>query len=162
MTSTATGTAVGGFIQYCEDLYMREGMKDVCLALQDRHGLNVNILLAAVWAAGNGYAITPERRTELEAAIREIDAATVQPIRALRRRIQSDESLDASLRLELKKLLLEPEIRAEQAVEARLFETMARWEGRQRATILDNVLACADERLDLLFDYARLAGGMAP
>lgn len=140
---------------------MRDGMKDVCLALQDQHGLNVNILLAAVWAAENGYAVTPGRRVELEASIRDLDAATVQPIRALRRTIQTDPRVDADLRLELKKLLLEPEIRAEQAVEAKLFETMAKWQGGQRATVLDNVLACSDARPDLLLQYVKLASGQA-
>lgn len=145
-----------GFIHYCARLYSRDGMKRVCLALQDHHELNVNILLAAVWAAENGYAFTPARVQSLAAAIATIHRDAVQPIRQLRRTIQSNASLDLGLRAGLKRMLLYAELRAEHAVEAVLFQTITAWPASPGASIRDNILACAPEQSEELLQFIAL------
>lgn len=111
-----------GFIQWCARAYGRPGVRESCLALQDRHGLNVNCLLAAVWAGEQGWALGPRDWTELKAAVATIDDAAVRPVRALRRAISKNPALDPELRAGVKRMLLYAELRAEQAVEAVLYE----------------------------------------
>ena len=145
-----------GFIHYCARLYSRDGMKRVCLTLQDRHSLNVNILLAAVWAAENGYAFTPVRVKDLSGAIATIHQHAVQPIRQIRRTIQSNASLDLGLRAGLKRMLLYAELRAEHAVETVLFQTIIGWPASPGASIRDNVLACTPEQSEELLQFIAL------
>lgn len=69
-------------------VYGRDGVKDACLALQDRHGLDVNMLLFCCWLAAEGHAPLPD--TQLAAAIARIrvwHTDVVAKLRAVRRRV---------------------------------------------------------------------------
>lgn len=124
--TAAERASAAAFIQWCARTYSRPGMKEACLAAQDRAGLNVNCLLAAVWAAEQGLALTAEDWVHLRAAIAPIEDEATRPIRALRRSIQKNQQLDPDLRGGLKRLLLYAELRAEQAVEAVLHAEVLR------------------------------------
>jgi len=125
LTQTERASAAA-FIQWCARTYSRPGMKQACLAAQDRGGLNVNCMLAAVWAAEQGLELRAEDWAELRAAIAPVEEEATLPIRKLRRRLQANERLDRDLRAGLKRLLLYAEIRAEQAVEALLHAGVVR------------------------------------
>jgi len=99
-------------------------MKDMCLALQDRAGLNVNCLLLAAWSARLGYSIDRELWSELQRHCAPIREAAIEPIRAVRRRISKEPKLKEELRGPLKRLLLYAELRAEQAEERALHDRM--------------------------------------
>ena len=51
----------GRFWAFSLDVYGRPGVAPACLALQDRHGLDVNLLLFCCWAASQG--VTLDQRT---------------------------------------------------------------------------------------------------
>lgn len=146
--TAAQQASAAAFIQWCARTYSRPGMKQACLEAQDRGGLNVNCLLAAVWSAGQGLVLTAEDWAHLRAAIAPIEEGATRPIRALRRSLQSNAKLDPSLRAGLKRLLLYAELRAEQAVEAVLHAEIVR---RARPG------AAAPEA-----NLAAYAGGMTP
>lgn len=145
-----------GFIQYCARVYSLDGMKRVCLALQDRHSLNVNLLLAAAWAARHHCRLTPDRVDELRSAMAPADRDAVQPIRALRRAISRNEALDFDLRAGLKRMLVYAEIRAEQAVEAALFEAISSWPPDSQTDLRENVLAVAGAESPELLQFIAL------
>ncbi|HEY9550471.1 MAG TPA: TIGR02444 family protein, partial [Kiloniellaceae bacterium] len=42
------------FWQFSGAVYARRGVAEACLALQQRHGLDVNLLLFCAWAGSNG------------------------------------------------------------------------------------------------------------
>lgn len=114
------------FVQFCQQTYGRPGMKESCLALQDRHGVNVNCLLLAAWAAETGWALDEEGWRVVADSASAIRTGAVEPLRALRRRIWADGSLELELRAPLKRLLLYAEVRAEQAEERLLHREFSR------------------------------------
>ena len=69
--------------------YARDGVAPLCLRLQDEHGLDVDVLLGALWLAGRGASWEPE----LLACVLEAAApvhARVEELRALRRAVGGD------------------------------------------------------------------------
>jgi uncharacterized protein (TIGR02444 family) len=109
-------------------LYGQDGAADACLALQDRLGLDVNILLLAMFAAAErGIAVTSEEVRSMDALVSTWRAETVAPLRTMRRRLKQplgpDYECAELLRPEIKKA----ELLAEQIEQALL----ARWLSRR-------------------------------
>jgi len=98
--------------------YAQPGVSEALLALQDRAGLDVNLILFALWQGACG--LRRLSQAELMAAERSagpIRAAIVLPLRALRRKLRSDRDGDVQrLRERIKTL----EIAAERIVQRRL------------------------------------------
>jgi uncharacterized protein (TIGR02444 family) len=114
------------FIQFCLRLYAAPGIREAAIRLQDEHSLNVNCLLLAAWGAALGYSLPPEAWSSITARTAAIRDKAVAPIRATRRAISREPSLDDNLKQPLKRLLLYAEIRAEQAEERALHRLMVR------------------------------------
>jgi uncharacterized protein (TIGR02444 family) len=152
----AERASAAAFIQWCASTYSRPGMKQVCLAAQDGGGLNVNCLLAAVWAARQGLSLTATDWDELRAAIAPIETEATQPIRKLRRSLQSNKQLDQDLCAGLKRLLLYAELRAEQAAEAVLHAGVLRLGRPGEATAEANLTAYAGALTTGLRDFLRV------
>lgn len=131
----AGGTPLTGadFIQFCLRLYAVPGLREACLRLQDEHSLNVNCLLLAAWGAALGYALSAENWASMSARTAAIREKAVAPIRAARRAISREPSLDDDLKQPLKRLLLYAEVRAEQAEERALHRLMVRCASRAEA-----------------------------
>ena len=69
--------------------YGREGVADACIALQEAHGADVNILLFCAWAGCKGVRLD---RPQIEAAceaVREWHEEIVRPLRSVRRRLKT-------------------------------------------------------------------------
>ncbi|TMJ55458.1 MAG: TIGR02444 family protein [Alphaproteobacteria bacterium] len=98
--------------------YAQPGVSEALLALQDRAGLDVNLILFALWRGACG--LRRLSQAELMAAERSagpVTAAIVLPLRALRRKLRSDRDADIQrLRERIKAL----EIAAERMVQRRL------------------------------------------
>src|SRR6266481_6661961 len=98
--------------------YAQPGVSEALLALQDRAGLDVNLILFALWRGACGLGRLS--RAEVMAAERcagPIRAAIVLPLRALRRKLRSDRDADIQrLRERIKTL----EIAAERIIQRRL------------------------------------------
>ena len=79
------------FWQFSLSVYGSEGVAPACLALQDKHGLDVNMLLFACWAGFCGHRFSED---ELVRVCREAKAwkeAVVQPLRSVRRWIKAQD-----------------------------------------------------------------------
>lgn len=76
------------FWRYSVDLYAKEGVEAACIALQDRRGIDVNLLLLAFWLASRGVALDHAGVGEIEAVIARFRAELVQPLRAVRRHLR--------------------------------------------------------------------------
>jgi uncharacterized protein (TIGR02444 family) len=61
--------------------YGQDGVSPACLRLQDRHGVDVNVVLYAVWVASLGAELTD---TDVAAAARRVDDWHVLVVRGLR------------------------------------------------------------------------------
>jgi uncharacterized protein (TIGR02444 family) len=67
------------------DLYQRPEVEAACLALQDRHGLNVNLLLWALWLADCGVSLNLPLLEKAEQMVSPWQQAAVEPLRVARR-----------------------------------------------------------------------------
>jgi len=118
--SEPTGSAAPGLClwRFSRAFYARPGVSEALIALQDGAGLDVNLILFALWRGVSGRS----RLSNAELVIAErsagpIRAAIVVPLRALRRNLRSDPDADVQrLRERIKRL----EIAAEKIVQYRL------------------------------------------
>src|SRR5215212_8897734 len=96
MRQPKRGRAVGeAFWRFSLALYARPGVAKALIALQDRSGRDVNRMLFALWAgAVRGLALDAQALAAAEAAIAGLRRETVEPLRALRRRLKTDPDLD--------------------------------------------------------------------
>lgn len=69
-------------------LYGRPGVAPALIGLQDRLGLDVNMLLFCCWAGAAGATLSAPDVAAVEAATEPWQAEIVRPLRALRRRLK--------------------------------------------------------------------------
>jgi uncharacterized protein (TIGR02444 family) len=104
------------FWRFSLKVYDQEGVANECLELQERHGVNVNVLLFCAWIGTQGIALD---RNGIEAAAQLVthwDAMVVRPLRIARQKMKTDPDM-AIVRPRVKALELE----AEQIEQAMLF-----------------------------------------
>jgi uncharacterized protein (TIGR02444 family) len=98
-------------------LYARPGVAASLIALQDRAGCDVNLMLYALWLGVRGVRLDEAGLAAAAAAIAPINIAAVAPLRRLRRQLRgNDDPLVASLRPRVLGL----ELAAERQVQYRL------------------------------------------
>lgn len=95
--------------------YGRDGVADACIALQEAHGADVNILLFCAWAGCNGVRLD---RPQIEAACAAVEAwheEIVRPLRSVRRRLKTavdedpPDDLQSALRARIQKIEIDAE-----------------------------------------------------
>jgi uncharacterized protein (TIGR02444 family) len=79
---------VESFWNFSLALYGRPGVAPALIALQDRLGLDVNILLYCCWAGSEGRSLTVADLAAIEAVVEPWQAEVVRPLRSLRRRLK--------------------------------------------------------------------------
>jgi uncharacterized protein (TIGR02444 family) len=70
------------------ELYARPGVAAACLALQDRHGADVNLVLLALWLGICGHRLAPAEGARLARLARYWQRPIVRPLRRVRRRLK--------------------------------------------------------------------------
>lgn len=81
---------------YSLALYGRPGVKDALLALQDQHGVDVNVLLLGCWlASDHGVVLASPDWRRLRRAGQAWRSGVTEVLRALRRRLAADAALAA-------------------------------------------------------------------
>jgi uncharacterized protein (TIGR02444 family) len=98
--------------------YAHPGVAEALIALQDDAGLDVNLILYALWLGLSGRGrLDDDAAQSAREAVRALTARVIKPLRALRRRLKSDPEPDIQrLREPIKTLELE----AERAAQSRL------------------------------------------
>lgn len=109
--------------------YGRDGVADACIALQEAHGADVNILLFCAWAGCNGVRLD---RAQIGAACRAVRAwheEIVRPLRSVRRRLRTavDEAPPDDLQSALRARIQKIEIDAEHIEQLRLAALGETW-----------------------------------
>jgi uncharacterized protein (TIGR02444 family) len=104
--------------EFSVDFYARPGVSAALIELQDCAGLNVNLILFALWHGLSGRGrLNDEWMAAADQAARAIQTEIVMPLRALRRRFRGDPDADIQhLRESIKAL----ELDAEKIAQARL------------------------------------------
>jgi len=102
------------FWDYSLAVYDRDGVARACLALQDRHGLDVNLLLFCGWAGAQGVSLEAAELAALDDLVRPWRDGAVAPLRAARRWLKSQTLAPAAPADALREHILAEEIRAEE------------------------------------------------
>ena len=76
------------FWDYSLSRYAAPGVAQACIDLQDRLGLDVNLLLFCCWAGHRGHRLSAAELERLLAASHDWQEEIVRPLRALRRRLK--------------------------------------------------------------------------
>jgi uncharacterized protein (TIGR02444 family) len=88
------GDAAAELWRFSLAVYARPGVAQACLALQDRAGLDVNLLLFCCWAGLRGHRLSPAELDEAAAAAGPWQREIVAPLRAIRRRLKQATGLE--------------------------------------------------------------------
>jgi len=100
-------------------LYEKPGVAPALLELQDRLGLDVNLLLFCCWAGVEGRALSPADVAAVEAVTQPWQVEIIRPLRALRRRLKSGfAALPADAVAAFRKRLADLEIEGEHIAQA--------------------------------------------
>jgi uncharacterized protein (TIGR02444 family) len=110
--------AAAGFWKFSLDFYARPGVSAALIELQDRAGLDVNLILFALWHGLSGRGrLDDERLAVADQATHAIQTEIVMPLRALRRRFRTDPDVDIQ---RLREAIKGIELDAEEIAQARL------------------------------------------
>lgn len=98
-------------------LYVRPGVADACLRLQDRHSIDVNLLFCCLWLGMEGERATRRDIARMIARVRGLHETVIKPLRAARtalKRMLVDEATEfppvmGALRSAIKKSELDAE-----------------------------------------------------
>jgi uncharacterized protein (TIGR02444 family) len=116
MRRTAAPWPASDFWDWSLTVYARPGVAGACLALQERHGLDVNLLLFVVWSGSEGRVLEPAAIRAAIDRVRRWQQEIVHPLRALRRRLKNDaHGLDVGLASTVRARIAAVELDAEHA-----------------------------------------------
>ena len=101
--------------------YDSPGVASACIALQDRHGLDVNLLLFCCWAGAQGHQLTTAKLKRLQQGVASWQEDVVQPLRRVRRRLKGEPGDDAQ---DLRARIIELEIESERQEQLRLTDLL--------------------------------------
>ena len=112
--------------------YSRPEVASACLELQEDIGANVNLVLVCCWLGSFGQVLTVQDLDEAEEVIRDWNEQVVEPLRRVRRFVQSEftDFADQEWPLVVKQL----ELKAERVVQNRLYN----WWRKKNGSLTDN------------------------
>ncbi|WP_119460291.1 TIGR02444 family protein [Rhodospirillaceae bacterium SYSU D60014] len=127
--------AADRFWAFSLELYGRPGVAPACLSLQDRCGLDVNLLLFCCWTAAEGRPLSDADLRRAIDAVAPWHEAAVGPIRAVRRRLKGGVAGVAAAETDaLRRRIAEIEIEAERIAQQALAALPATGTGNASAT----------------------------
>jgi len=124
-----------------------------CLALQDRHGLDVNLLLFAVWTGGRGVVLSETTLRAAAERVRRWHVDVVRPLRALRRRLKGDaHGMEPALAAAIRERIAAAELAAEHVEQLALTDLLGERDPVSGADAIEANLAVFARAADLAFD----------
>ncbi len=134
-------------------VYPRPGVAEACLALQDRRGLDVNLLLFCCWAGSLGWRLEAPDVARLTEEVAEWQRDVIGPLRRVRRRLKGPGNGATGDVAALRRAVKDSELEAERIEQAMLYTAL---DERPRASDeAADQAACAAANLS---DYLELAG----
>lgn len=131
------GAAGGAFWSWSLAFYDRPGVPAACIGLQDRCGVDVNLLLLGLWLAARGLRLNSAAAARIAARAEGWQSEVVAPLRSVRRRLrQGLGALDggAEALVELRRQIAAAELEAERLEQQELERLAASGRGAAPAT----------------------------
>ncbi len=94
-------------------VYSLQGVASTCLILQDKYGLDVNLLLFSLFAGSRGYVLSTHDFLRIEAKVAPWRKNVVHELRAMRQFLKGRTLLFGTLRDDLYEDIFESELKAE-------------------------------------------------
>lgn len=113
------------FWDFSLGVYGHEGVATACLALQDRHGVDVNVLLFCAWAGSRGHILQAGELSDLMTVARPWQRDVIAPLRAVRRHLKTVGAAPESAAGPLRTHVKAAELMAEEVEQRMLFDAMA-------------------------------------
>jgi uncharacterized protein (TIGR02444 family) len=120
--SSAVELPASPFWDFTLAIYQKAGVSPACIALQDRHGLDVNFLLMCLFAGTRGRALGDPEFARLEAAAAPWRQNVIHPLRAVRRWLKEQQLVGKDQSDPLRRGILAREIDSE-GMQQRLMES---------------------------------------
>ena len=89
--------------------YAGPGVREACLGLQERHGVDVSLFLALLWMAAHGAEIGEDEARRAAATARRYREGTVLPLRRARRWLKGEAEAFQKLRAQIQAAEIEAE-----------------------------------------------------
>lgn len=86
------------FWQFCLSWYARPGVSQACIELQDKLGLNVNLMLLLCWCEQQKLQLSFDQIERLGLSLKVWSEKYTQPLRQLRRQIALEDHADESVK----------------------------------------------------------------
>jgi len=119
MAASATGDLDNAFWKFSLAVYAAPGVADECLAVQESHGVDVNVLLFCAWlASARKVVLAPDDIEGIAAAVGAWHERAVKPLRGVRRFMKDVQGGDVAV---LRTRVKGAEFEAEQVEQAILF-----------------------------------------
>jgi uncharacterized protein (TIGR02444 family) len=112
------------FWRFSLALYGRPGVDGACLSLQQRHDLDVNLLLLCIWAGREGIRLSRAEVADLAQRVAAWQASVVQPLRAVRQWLKGQDAAPHAPAERLRDGIKAQELAAEQLEQAILYEPL--------------------------------------
>lgn len=140
-------------------VYRAPGVQEACLALQDDHGADVNLVLLCSFVGHEGRSLDKRRLRQAMARVGAWQSEVIAPVRSARRAIKRLPPADAQAAQDLRRQILALELELEYVEQAMLAELAAQWpqqvrRGAPRAMVEANLqrylglLGCAARPAD--------------
>ncbi len=146
--------------------YRRDAVKTACLALQDAHGVDVDVVLWICWLSARGLRPTEPALVDAAALSRALENTVMQPLRAARRAMaQAPPELSAADVSQFRARALELELdieRAEMTALTRLPVAKVPGAAAEDLALVGLRLYAREADLDPLTDFAPLARAVFP
>jgi uncharacterized protein (TIGR02444 family) len=108
------------FWQFSVRIYSAKGVAAECLAIQDKLGVDVNVLLFSVWIGTKGIRLSQAQLMEIKTVVQDWNGMVVKPMRAVRRALKDRRLPEEAVRAFCSFLTAE-ELKAEQIEQAMLY-----------------------------------------
>ncbi|WP_051609524.1 TIGR02444 family protein [Fodinicurvata fenggangensis] len=137
--------------------YERPPVAQACLALQDDHGQDVNMVLFCFWAAGHGKVLQAADLEKLVHLIAPWQEHVVQPLREVRRWMKRPELLQREDSASLREAIKQNELEAERLQQTFLQDALDLSGGKPGLSDKKKA-ACAAASLEALFSSGAPTG----
>jgi uncharacterized protein (TIGR02444 family) len=123
MSDAQSRTETTPYWRFSLHFYRQQGVADVCIALQDGCGVDVNLLLFLLWLADDGQLLSADEVRKLDDQVRDWRNLTIIPIREVRRKLKAARTLvdpgkQEAFRTKVKAIELEAERLQQEALYA--------------------------------------------